>query len=130
MHDDTIQLWITLALLARDKGELARLSRKLKHEIEGLRVESVESLRADEPPAPTKVVDWTAMRTLAVTLSPPAIPTLFELLKRWSQDRTPPPVRIRVRFGRRISQVEYDPSQTTVQDLNRLVRSLAKTIKF
>jgi hypothetical protein len=130
MPDDTIQLWITLALLARDKGELTRLARQLKHEIEGLRVESVESIREDEPPAPAKVVDWTAMRTLAVTLSPLTIPSLFDLLKRWSQAKTPPPVRIRVRFGRRISQVEYDPTQTTVQDLNRLVRSLAKTIKF
>jgi hypothetical protein len=130
MQDDSIQLWITFGLLARDKAELPRLSQKLRTEIEALGLDGVEILPADEPPPGTKTADWSAIRTLAVTLSPPSIPSLFELLKRWTQQKRPPPVRIRVRFGRRKSQVEYDPNTITIQDVNRLVRSLAKTIKF
>ena len=65
-----------------DTEQVAQLGQRLRHEIRQLDVESVDFVREGEAPAGAKG-DPVALATLAVTLAPVALTSLFGLLQTW-----------------------------------------------
>lgn len=129
MSEYSTELFIELSLDGGDRTELDDLTRQLKAEVEELRVDSIAPLSAGAAPAGAKSADLTALGQLAVTLAPTLIPPLFDLMKSWVERKPSTPVKIKVRVGKRTAQVEYDPTRTSAQDLETLVRTLGRTLK-
>jgi hypothetical protein len=129
MSENPAELFIEISLDEGDATELDELTHQLRAEVEGLHVDSVESVSAGDAPQGTKSADLAAIGQLAVTLAPTIIPPLFDLLKSWVVRKPSTPVKLKVRVGKRTAQIEYDPTQTSAKDLENLIKSLSKSIK-
>ena len=129
MPESPAELFIELSLEGGDTSELDELTRQLREEVEELNVDSVEQVSAGAAPEGTKAVDFTMIGQMAVTLAPSIIPPLFDLLKSWVQRKPSTPVTVKVRVGRKIAQIEYDPTHTSAKDLEALVKALNKSVK-
>jgi len=129
MVEESTELLIELSLGDGDSNELDELTRQLKTEIEEIRVDSVEQVSKGNAPEGTKSVDWASIGQIAITLAPTLIPPLFDLLKSWIDRKPSTPVKIKVKVGKRTAQIEYDPTKTSAEDLNTLVRTLGRTLK-
>lgn len=124
------ELQITLSLEDGDKSELNDLTLQLRSEIEQLRIDSIENVSAGDAPTGTKATDWLMIGNLVVTLAPTIVPPLFDLLKSWVERKPSVPVKIRIKFGKnKTAQIEYDPTKTTAEDLENLVKILGRTTK-
>jgi len=127
---DSAELLISLSIEDGDETELDEMTRELRSEIEQLSIDSVNSVSLDDAPAGTKAVDWASIGNLIVALTPTVVPPLFDLLKSWINRRPATPVKIRIRVGKnKTAQIEYDPTITTAEDLDKLIKSLGRTIK-
>jgi hypothetical protein len=129
MSEYSTELFIELSLDGDDHAELDELTRQLKAEVQELSVDSVEPVSAGDAPLGTKAADFTVIGQMAVTLAPTLIPPLFDLMKSWVERKPSTPVKIKVRVGKRTAQVEYDPTKTSAQDLETLVRTLGRSLK-
>ena len=129
MSENPTELFIELLLDGGDDAELDELTRQLKAEVEELRVDSVEQVSAGEAPDGTKAVDMQLIGQMAVSLAPTIIPPLFELLKSWVERKPSTPVKIRVKVGKRTALIEYDPTKTSAQELEVLVKTLGRSLK-
>ena len=129
MSENPTELFIELLLDGGDDAELDELTRQLKAEVEELRVDSVEQVSAGEAPDGTKAVDMQLIGQMAVSLAPIIIPPLFELLKSWVERKPSTPVKIRVKVGKRTALIEYDPTKTSAQELEVLVKTLGRSLK-
>ncbi|MGE5250548.1 MAG: hypothetical protein ACM3QS_10080 [Bacteroidota bacterium] len=130
MDEKLPELFIELSLGDGDPAEVDELSRQLRSEIEELPVERVEDISLGNAPAGSKAADWAAIGQMAVTLAPSIIPPLFELLKSWTERRPATPVKVKVRVGKtRAAQIEYDPTTTSSEDLEMLLKALGKGLK-
>ena len=129
MSENPSELLIELALEGGDPSELDELTHQLRTEVEELNVDSVEPVSAGAAPAGTKAADFTAIGQMAVTLAPTLVPPLFELLKSWVERKPSTPVKVKVRVGRKTTQIEYDPTHTSPKDLDALIRALNKSAK-
>ena len=123
------KLLITLSLEGGDLVELVDLTRELSAEIESLNIESVENISAGLAPGGTKSADWASIGQMAVTLAPTVTPPLFNLLKSWVERKPSTPVKIKIKVGRKTAQIEYDPTETTPEELEALIKTLGKPIK-
>ncbi len=129
MSENPAELFIELSLDGGSDAELDELSRQLKAEVEELRVDSVEQVSAGEAPDGTKAVDMQVIGQMAVSLAPTIIPPLFELLKSWVERKPSTPVKIKVKVGKRTAMIAYDPTKTSAQELEVLVKSLSRSLK-
>jgi hypothetical protein len=129
MSENPAELFIELSLDRGNDAELDELARQLKAEVEELRVDSVEQVSAGEAPDGTKAVDMQLIGQMAVSLAPTIIPPLFELLKSWVERKPSTPVKIRVKVGKRTALIEYDPTKTSAQELEVLVKTLGRSLK-
>jgi len=129
MSENTAELLIELSLEGGDDTELDELTRQLKAEVEELNVDAVEQVSMGSAPQGTKSVDLAAIGQMAVTLAPAIVPPLFDLLKSWVERKPSTPVKVRVKVGKRIAQIEYDPTQTSAKDLEALIKALHKSVK-
>ncbi len=129
MSENPTELFIELLLDGGNDAELDELTRQLKAEVEELRVDSVEQVSAGEAPDGTKAVDMQLIGQMAVSLAPTIIPPLFELLKSWVERKPSTPVKIRVKVGKRTALIEYDPTKTSAQELEVLVKTLGRSLK-
>ena len=129
MSEPTTDLLIELSLEGSDIAELDELTRQLRSEVGELNVDSVEQVSAGIAPPGTKAADMATIGQMAVTLAPAIIPPLFDLLKSWVERKPSTPVKIRVKVGKRIAQIEYDPTKTSPKELEALVKSLSKSVK-
>ncbi len=129
MSENPAELFIELSLDRGNDAELDELARQLKAEVEELRVDSVEQVSAGEAPDGTKAVDMQLIGQMAVSLAPAIIPPLFELLKSWVERKPSTPVKIRVKVGKRTALIEYDPTKTSAQELEVLVKTLGRSLK-
>jgi hypothetical protein len=129
MSQSPAELFIELSLESGDSAELDELTRQLTAEVEELSVDSVEPVSAGSAPAGTKAADFTAIGQMAVTLAPAVVPPLFELLKSWVERKPSTPVKVKVRFGRKTAEIEYDPTRTSSKDLDALIKTLNKSVK-
>ena len=129
MSENPAELFIELSLDGGDDTELDELTRQLKAEVEELHVDSVEQVSAGDAPDGTKAVDMQVIGQMAVSLAPTIIPPLFELLKSWVERKPSTPVKIRVKVGKRTALIEYDPTKTSAQELEVLVRTLSRSLK-
>jgi hypothetical protein len=129
MSENTAELLIELSLEGGDDAELDELTRQLKAEVQELNVDSIEQVSAGAAPGGTKAVDMAAIGQMAVTLAPAIVPPLFDLLKSWVERKPSTPVKVRVRVGKRIAQIEYDPTKTSAKDLEALIKALHKSVK-
>lgn len=127
MDDTLTELHISVSVPDGDPEEVDKLTRALRSQLEQLDVETVESVSAGAVPEGAKAVDWQLVGQLAVTLAPIVITPVFDLLKAWIQRQPSVPVKIRVRIGKKVSEVEYDPTKTSADDLNKLLKTLEKT---
>lgn len=66
---------------------------------------------------------------MVVTLAPAVLPPLFNLVKSWIERKPSTPVKIKIKVGKKTAQIEYDPTQTSLEELDKLVKSLTKSIK-
>jgi hypothetical protein len=129
MSENSTELFIELLLDGDDHTELDELTRQLKAEMQELNVDSVTPVSDGDAPLGTKAADFTVIGQMAVTLAPTLIPPLFDLMKSWVERKPSTPVKIKVRVGKRTAQVEYDPTRTSAQDLETLVRTLGRSLK-
>jgi len=127
---ESTELLISLSIEDGDKTELDELTRELRSEIEQLRVDSVNGVSGGDMPEGTKAADWATIGNLMVSLAPTVVPPLFDLLKSWVERKPSVPVKIRIKVGKnKTAQIEYDPTKTSAEDLETLVKSLGKIIK-
>ena len=129
MSENLAELFIELSVDSGDATELDALTRQLRTEVEELRIDSVEQVSAGTAPEGTKAVDLVAIGQMAVTLAPTIIPPLFDLLKSWVDRKPSTPVKIKVKVGKRMAQIEYDPTKTSAKELQALVKTLGKSLK-
>lgn len=130
MNETQPELLISLSVEGGDAEELDALSRQLRGEIEEMHVDSVEAVSEGPAPAGSKAADWASLGQFAVTLAPTLIPPLFDLLKSWTQRRPTTPVKIRVKVGKtRTAQIEYDPSTTTPEQLEAILKALGRPLR-
>ncbi len=129
MSENPAELFIELSLDGGNDAELDELTRQLMAEVEDLRVDSVEQVSAGDAPDGTKAVDMLVIGQMAVSLAPTIIPPLFELLKSWVERKPSTPVKIRVKVGKRTALIEYDPTRTSAQELEVLVKTLSRSLK-
>jgi len=129
MSENPAELIIELSLEHGDTTELDELTRQLRTEIEELHVDSTEQVSAGAAPAGTKSADFSALGQMAVTLAPTLIPPLFDLLKSWVERKPSTPVKIKVKVGKRTAQIEYDPTKTSAEDLEVIIKTLNKSVK-
>ncbi len=128
--NESTKLLISLSLDDGDQTELDELTFQLRSEIEQLRIDSIDKISAGKVPEGTKAADWIIIGNLVVSLAPTIIPPLFGLLKSWVERKPSIPVKIRIKVGKnKTAQIEYDPTKTSAEDLEALVKSLNKTIK-
>lgn len=127
---DSTELFISLSIEDGDQEELQEITRQLQLEIEQLHIDSAENVSVGEPPAGTKSGDWIAIGEMAVTLAPVIIPPLFDLLKSWINRQPSVPVTIKIKVGKnKTAQIEYDPTKTSAEDLDTLIKTLGKSVK-
>ena len=129
MSENPGELLIEVSLEGGDAAELDELARQLRAEVEELNVDSVEQVSAGTAPAGTKAVDFAAIGQMAVTLAPTLVPPLFELLKSWVERKPSTPVKVKVKVGKRTAQIEYDPTKTSAQDLEAVIKALHKSVR-
>ena len=129
MSENPAELFVELSLEGGDTSELDELTRQLRSEVEELDVDSVEEVSLGSAPEGTKAADFTAIGQMAVTLAPTIVPPLFELLKAWVERKPSTPVKVKVRVGRKTTEIEYDPTQTSSKDLDALIKALNKPAK-
>lgn len=128
--NDSAELVISLSIEDGDQVELQELSNQLMSEIEQLHIDSIESISLGESPEGTKGADWVAIGEMALTLTPVIIPPLFDLLKSWINRQPSTPVKIKIRVGKnKIAQIEYDPTKTSAEDLEVLIKTLGRSVK-
>ena len=128
MSEIQTELTIEVSVGQGDINELDELSRQLRAEMEDLKVDSVDWVSEGAAPEGTKAVDSAAVGQMIVALAPTIIPPLFELLKSWVERKPSTPVKIKVKVGKRTAQIEYDPTKTSAEELEGLVRSLGRTV--
>ncbi len=106
-----------------DAEELDRLARQLRDEIRELDVESAELARGGPAPGGSKSAEAVIAGVLAVTFLPAALAPLAALIGNWAERvRTAHrPLKIKLNFGDREAEVEYDPVTT---DVHRLTAEL------
>lgn len=127
---DSTELLISLSLDGGDSEELQELTRNLQSEIERLHIDSIEKVPAEDLPEGTKSGDWTEMGQMIVTLAPVIIPPLFDLLKSWINRQPSVPVKIKIKVGKnKTAQIEYDPTKTSAEDIETLIKTLGKSVK-
>jgi hypothetical protein len=127
---ESTELYISLLLEDGDQVELSNLTHQLKLEIENLNIDSINDIPTEDIREGTKSVDWISIGNFAVTLTPIIIPPLFDLLKSWVNRSPSVPVKIKIKTGKnKTAQIEYDPTKTTAEDLENLVKMLGRSIK-
>ena len=129
MDEEDHELLITLSLSDGDQEELAELTGELRSELADLDVDSIENVSLGEPPEGAKAADWVAIGQMVVTLAPVVIPPVFAAVKSWIERKPSVPVKVRIKLGKKISEIEYDPTRTSAEELDRLVKTLGKTLK-
>ncbi len=129
MDEPMPELQISLSVPDGDPAEIDKLTRALRSEIEQLDVETVEAVSAGPVPEGAKAADWQMIGQMAVTLAPVVITPLFELVKSWIQRQPSVPVKITITAGKRVSEVEYDPTKTSEEDLRKLIKTLQASPK-
>ncbi|HJS19779.1 MAG TPA: hypothetical protein VJ785_13615 [Anaerolineales bacterium] len=129
MLEDSADLQVELSLEGGDAAELDELTRQLQSEIGEMNVDSITQVSLGPASEGTKAVDMAAIGQMMVTLAPTLVPPLFELLKSWVERKPSTPVKIKVRVGKNTAQVEYDPTRTSAEDLQLLVKTLNKSLK-
>ena len=129
MSEIPAELFIELELDGGNDAELDEFTRQLKTEVEELNVDAVEAVTVGSAPDGTKAVDMQVIGQMAVSLAPTIIPPLFELLKSWVERKPSTPVKIRVKVGKRSALIEYDPTKTSAQELEVLVKTLSRSLK-
>lgn len=128
--NESTELVISVLLDDGDQVELQELTEQLQLEIEQLHVNSLEKVSISKLSKGEKGVDWTVIGEMAVALAPIVIPPLFEILKSWINRHPSVPVKIKVRVGKnRTAQIEYDPTKTSAQELEALIKTLGRSIK-
>ncbi len=123
------ELLVSLSLEDGDATELDELTRQLRGEIEELNVDSVDSVSQGSPPPGTKAAEWASIGSLAVSLAPTMVPAVFGVLKSWIDRKPSVPVKIKVRVAGGTAEIEYDPTKTSADDLDKIMKSLRKAIK-
>jgi hypothetical protein len=129
MAEETAELLITLMMDQNDPEELDKLTHQLRSEIKELSIDSIGDVSLGKPPDGTKSLDLVSVGQMVVTLAPTVIPPLFALVKSWVERKPSTPVKIKIKVGGRTAQVEYDPTKTTGEELNSLVRTMGRAMK-
>ncbi len=128
--NESTELVISVSIDDGDQVELQKLTKQLQLEIEQLHIDSVEKVSIDKLSKGEKGVDWTIIGEMIVTLAPTIIPSLFDILKSWINRHPAVPVKIKVRIGKnKTAQIEYDPTKTSTQELESLIKTLGRSIK-
>jgi hypothetical protein len=102
-----------------DAEELDRLARQLRDEIRELEVEAVELARGGPAPEGSKSPEIVIAGALAITLLPAALAPLTALIGNWAERLriANRPLTIKLSFGDKLAEVEYDPATTDVHQL-------------
>jgi len=129
MSENPAELFIELSLDHADPSELDELTRQLRTEINELDIDSVEQVSAGAAPRGTKAADFAAIGQMAVTLAPAIVPPLFDLLKSWVERKPSTPVKVKVKVGKKTTQIEYDPTSTSAKDLEALVKAMGRSVR-
>ena len=109
--------------------ELNELAHQLNDEILHLNVDAVEPVVSGAAPDGTKSAEMVQVGQLLVTLGPSLVEPLFNLLKSWTVRRKAVPVKLKLKVGRKTADLEYDPSTTTPEEINKLVKGLERTLR-
>ena len=107
--------------------EIDRATRQLCSELRELGVESVTLPAAGAAPAGTKAAEVLTLGALTVCVLPPMIPRLMEYLESWvgrAKERT---VKIKIKAGDRMIDVEY-PSNAPDPVVEDLIQKMSKAI--
>jgi hypothetical protein len=127
---ESTELLISLSIESDDPSELDELTRQLRSEIEELNVDAVENVSQGDAPDGTKAVEWVELGNFVVSLAPIVVPSLFDVLKSYIERKPSVPVKIKVKVGRnKTAEIEYDPTKTSAEDLDKLIKSLSKPVK-
>ena len=108
--------------------DLDQLTRDLRDELADLELESIELLKAGQPPPGAKSAEAIALGSLWIALLPTMIPKLIEFLQSWSlrgHDRT---VKIKASAGDRAVQVEYAPTVTSDAQVKSMVETITNAL--
>ena len=129
MSENSAELLIELSLEGGDAAELDELTRQLRAEVAELNVDSIRQVSEGAAPQGTKAFDMAAIGQMAVSLAPAVVPPLFDLLKSWVERKPSTPVKVKVKVGRKIAEIEYDPTKTSAKDLDLLIKTLNRSLK-
>jgi hypothetical protein len=120
--NEPVELVIALKLEKGDGVELRKLTALLSSRIkEELNVWPVESVSTGNVQANDKSDGWKELGEIAITLAPIIIPPLFDLLKKWIEQRPSTPVTLRIAFGED-RYIDYDPTHVSAAELEKIVR--------
>ena len=127
---DSAELLISVSLDDADSEQLQKITHQLQSEINQLHIDSVEKVSAGDASEGTKSANWAEIGQMVVTLAPAIVPPLFDLLKSWVNRQPSTPVKIRIKVGKnKTAQIEYDPTKTSAEELENLVKTLGRSIK-
>ena len=129
MSENSAELLIELSLEGGDATELDELTRQLRAEVAELNVDSIRQVSEGAAPKGTKAVDMAIIGQMAVSLAPTVVPPLFNLLKSWVERKPSTPVKVKVKVGRKTTEIEYDPTKTSAKDLDLLIKTLNRSLK-
>jgi hypothetical protein len=126
---ESAELMVSLSLEESDPTELDDLTRELKSEIEQLNVDSIGYGSAGKAPEGTKAADWAAIGQLSITLAPTVIPILFEVLRSWAERKSSTRIKINIKVGQKNAQIEYNPTKTSAEEIESLIKKLRRSVK-
>jgi hypothetical protein len=108
--------------------ELDATTRQLQKDLEELAIESVEIPREESVPPGTKSAEAATVGALAVTLVPLVIPKLMEFLKAWLSRGEHRRVKVKVRSGSQVVEVEASSTVSTTE-LKAILESATKAAR-
>ena len=128
MAIDTTEVFVQIEIPDSDMEKLDSLSHQLQSEIRELNVDAIETVHVGEAPEGTKALGEMAIGAIAIQLAPVVIPPLFELIKSWLAQPHSQPMKVKIKIGSRVAEVEYDPATMSPQELQKLVDKLTASI--
>jgi hypothetical protein len=126
---ESAELLVSLSLEDGDQRELDDLTRELGSEIGRINVDSIEDVSLGEAPAGTKAADWAAIGQMTITLAPTVIPILFEVLRSWAERKSSTRIKINIKVGQKNAQIEYNPTKTSAEEIESLIKKLRTSVK-
>jgi hypothetical protein len=118
-----LELQVRVQLKNQPDGSLERISRDLHNELRDLRVE-ISPEKGGPAPGGSKSVELAMLGAWILKMAPEVLPSLLGLLKDWIKRQPSAPLKVTVKHGNKNVTIEYDPSKSSLADVEAMTRRL------